>query len=156
MDDEHVAISTGSLFSLYWKPYISNKNELISSIIPLITMPALVLTQSQDKIQYFKGILTGDNHAVRIIVGHGGTGKTASLHAALSELASQPRILNQLCVLNPCEVAPYLPVTGSTHDEAPILVFIRWTHDELVERLLADFDEDERKMVVFEKDVNRG
>jgi hypothetical protein len=119
-------------------------------------MPALVLTQSQDKIQYFKGILTGDNRAVRIVVGHGGTGKTASLHAALSELASQPRVLNQLCVLNPCEVAPHLPVTGPTNDESPILVFIRWTHDELVDTLLADFDEDECEMVVFEKDVNMG
>ena len=117
-------------------------------------MPPLVLTQSHDKIQYFKGILTDDNRAVRIIVGHGATGKSASLEAALSELAG--RTLNQLCVLTPCEVSPSLPVTGPTNGDSPILVFIRWTHDELVDRLLADFDEGECEMVVFEKDVNMG
>jgi len=119
-------------------------------------MPSRILTQSRDKIQYFKDILTGDNRAVRIVVGHGGTGKTASLQAALSEVSGQSLVLNQLCVLNPGEVAPDLPVTGPTNDESPILVFIRWTHDELVNTLLDDYEEEECEVVVFEKDVNMG
>jgi hypothetical protein len=120
-------------------------------------MPSRILTQSQDKIQYFKDILTGDNRAVRIVVGHGGTGKTASLMAALSELSRQSLVLNQLCVLNPGDVTPQLPVTGPTNDKSPILVFIRWTHDELVDTLLDDYvEEEECEVVVFEKDVNMG
>jgi len=108
------------------------------------------LTQSPDKIQYFKDFLTGDNRAARIVIGHGGTGKTASLAAALSELGG--RTLNQLCLLNQGEPAPQLPVAGATHAEPPILVFFRWTHDAFVDALLDDFEEDEREVVMFESD----
>ena len=115
-------------------------------------MSIRTLTQSPDKIQFFKDVLTGNNRAARIVIGHGGTGKTASLAAALTEL--EGRTLNQLCLLNQGEPAPQLPVTGATHDESPILVFFRWTHDALVDTLLDDFEEDEREVVMFEKDVN--
>ena len=115
-------------------------------------MSIRTLTQSPDKIQYFKDILTGDNRAARIVIGHGGTGKTASLAAALSEL--RDRTLNQLCLLNQGEPAPQLPVAGATHAEPPILVFFRWTHDALVDTLLDDYEEDDREVVMFERDVN--
>ena len=94
----------------------------------------------------------GDNRAARIVIGQGGTGKTASLMTAISELRG--RTLNQLCLLNQGEPAPQLPVTGAIHDESPILVFFRWTHDTFVDNLLDDFEEDEREVVMFEKDVN--
>jgi hypothetical protein len=115
-------------------------------------MSTRTLTQSPDKIQFFKDILTGDNRAARIVIGHGGTGKTMSLMTAITEL--EGRTLNQLCLLNQGEPAPQLPVTGTTHDEPPILVFFRWTHDALVDTLLDDFEEDQREVVMFERDVN--
>jgi len=108
------------------------------------------LSHALDKVRYFRNVLLSDENKVRIIVGHGGTGKTMSLHQAITDLQHVP--VNRLCVINCTDPIPRLPVTGPVRSSEPILVYIRWVHDAFVDALLAEYDEEERELVYFEKD----
>ena len=127
-------------------------------------MAAATLRHALDKVRYFRSILLDDGRPkVRIIVGGGATGKTMSLHQAIQDLTHVP--VNRLCVLNESEPIPQLPVTGLVRSESTAgglygasrsseatLIYIRLSHDRLVDALLAEYDEEDRELVYFERD----
>ena len=109
------------------------------------------LCHALDKVRYFRSILLDDGRPkVRIIVGGGATGKTMSLHQAIDDLKHVP--VNRLCVLNESEPIPQLPVTGPVRNKEATLIYIRLSHDRLVDALLAEYDEEERELIYFERD----
>ena len=109
------------------------------------------LCHALDKVRYFRSILLDDGRPkVRIIVGGGATGKTMSLHQAIDDLKHVP--VNRLCVLNESEPIPQLPVTGLVRNKEATLIYIRLSHDRLVDALLAEYDEEDRELVYFERD----
>ena len=114
-------------------------------------MSVPTLRHALDKVRYFRNVLLDDGRPkVRIIVGHGGTGKTMSLHLAIDDLKHVP--VNQICVINPTDPVPRLPVTGPVRESEPTLIYIRWVHDAFVDALLAEYDEEDRELVYFERD----
>lgn len=127
-------------------------------------MSVSVLRHALDKILYFRNVLLDEGRPkVRIIVGHGATGKTTSLHQAIDDLQHVP--VNQLCVINATDPVPRMPVTGPVRSESTAgglhgvlrsseatLIYIRWVHDEFVDALLAEYDEEDRELVYFERD----
>ena len=109
------------------------------------------LRHALDKVRYFRYVLLNDERPkVRIIVGHGATGKTHSLHQAIDYLPHVP--VNQICVINATDPVPRMPVTGPVRDSDPTLIYIRWVHDAFVDALLAEYDEEDRELVYFERD----
>jgi len=115
-------------------------------------MAVPVLRHALDKVRYFRNVLLSEEERtkVRIIVGHGGTGKTQTLHMAIADLKHVP--VNSVCVLNQGDTIPRLPVASSVRPTEPILIYIRWTHDALVDALLEEYDEEDRELVYFEAD----
>ena len=114
-------------------------------------MSVPVLRHALDKVRYFRNVLLDDgNPKVRIIVGHGATGKTMSLHQAITDLQHVP--VNQICVINATDPVPRMPVTGPVRQGEATLIYIRWVHDEFVDALLAEYDEEDRELVYFERD----
>ena len=111
----------------------------------------VTLCHALDKVRYFRNVLLDDGRPkVRIIVGGGATGKTMSLRLAIDDLKHVP--VNRLCILNESDPIPQLPVTGLVRDKEATLIYIRLSHDAMVEALLAEYDEEELELVYFERD----
>lgn len=115
-------------------------------------MSVPVLRHALDKVRYFRNVLLDDgNPKVRIIVGHCATGKTASLCQAINDLKDIP--VNRLCVLNESEPIPQLEMAGPTRIHGnPILIYIRLSHDAMVDALLAEYNKEDCELVYFERD----
>jgi hypothetical protein len=111
----------------------------------------VTLCHALDKVRYFRDVLLDNgNPKVRIIVGGGATGKTSSLHQAITDLQHVP--VNRLCVLNESDSIPQLPVTGPVRSSYATLIYIRLSHDAMVDALLAEYNEEDRELVYFERD----
>lgn len=127
---------------------------LVYWTISIMAVPTL--RHALDKVRYFRNVLLDDGRPkVRIIVGGGATGKTMSLHLAIDDLKHVP--VNRLCILNESDPIPQLPVTGpvrsaSSRSSEATLIYIRLSHDTMVDALLAEYDEEERELVYFERD----
>lgn len=115
-------------------------------------MSVPVLRHALDKVRYFRNVLLDDgNPKVRIIVGGGATGKTSSLFQAINDLKDTP--VNRLCVLNESEPIPQLQMAGPTRIHGnPILIYIRLSHDTMVDALLDEYNKEDRELVYFEAD----
>jgi len=112
-----------------------------------------VLRHALDKVRYFRNVLYGDDMRVRIVVGHGATGKTASLNQAIADVELGPNPANQLCVLSCMASIPQLPVKEPRSTVTAILVYIRWSLDPFVEALLAEYGEENCEIVIFKQDL---
>ena len=117
--------------------------------------PHPVLRHALDKVRYFRNVLYGDDLRVRIIIGDEASQKVTTLKQALSDVEMGSSLANQLCVLNPIDPIPWLPVKEPKDKSAAILVYFRWTRpglDPFVEALIDEYGESNCEIVVFERD----
>ena len=99
-----------------------------------------------EKTRYFRNLLLTDNHAVRIIIGP--CGKLHALYEALPTLVGLP--LNPLCIIEQGNPVPRLVVLSQSRPGPPILVYLRTSHDALVDALVCDYGSEGCELVFFE------
>jgi len=111
-----------------------------------------VLRHALDKVRYFRNVLYGDDMRVRIVVGHGATGKTNSLHNAVDDIELGSSSANQICLLNCEDSVPRILVRDPKDRRTAILIYFRWVLDDFVEALLREYGEANCEIVLFEPD----
>lgn len=106
-----------------------------------------VLCHTLDKVRYFRNLLLGEEYLhVRVILG--GENVIALLQIALDDV--KDGVVNQLVIMDWVYQIPLLAVKSPTRETPPILVYIRYSHDEFVKALDNEYGDCE--IVKFGKD----
>lgn len=111
-----------------------------------------ILRHALDKVRYFRNVLYGDDMRVRIVVGHGATGKTASLHHAVDDVDMGSSPTNQICLLNCEDSIPRILVRDPKDRRTAILIYFRWVLDDYVAAVLKEYGEENCEIVLFKPD----
>jgi len=89
---------------------------------------------------------------IRIVVGHGATGKTNSLHNAVDDVDMGSSQANQICLLNCEDPVPRILVREPKDRRTAIPIFFRWVLDDFVEALLREYGDTNCEIVLFKPD----